>query len=105
MAILNRFSAILLYSVQVYCDSTFFLLLAAEFLAIPGPRFWESCHARFAILCHQGPQVDLNGLSCHIHPQSSVELCRSIALHESIKLSNRGRENCPLDLVGLIVNQ
>ena len=34
MAILNRFSAILLY-----CDSTPVLLLAAEFLAIPGPRF------------------------------------------------------------------
>ena len=46
MAILNRFSAILLG-----CDSTLFLLLAAEFLAIPGPRLWESCDSRFAILC------------------------------------------------------
>ena len=42
MAILNRFSAILLY-----CDSTFFLLLAAEVLAIRGPRFRESCDSRF----------------------------------------------------------
>ena len=47
MAILNRFSAILLYR-----DSTLFLLLlAAEFLVIPGPRFWESCEPHFAILC------------------------------------------------------
>ena len=29
-----------------------FSLLAAEFLAIPGPRFRESCDSRFAILCH-----------------------------------------------------
>ena len=36
MAILNRFSAIL-----VSCDSTHFLLLAVEFLAIPGPRLWD----------------------------------------------------------------
>ena len=36
MAILNRFSAILLC-----CDSIHFLLLAAEFLAIPGLRFCE----------------------------------------------------------------
>ena len=42
MAILNQFSAILLY-----CDSTHFLLFATEFLAIPGPRFWESCNSRF----------------------------------------------------------
>ena len=36
-----------------FCDSgvlrfdSLFLLLAAEFLAIPGPRFWESCDSRF----------------------------------------------------------
>ena len=45
MEILNRFSAILLH-----CDSThfdFFWLLAAEFLAIPGPRLWELCDSRF----------------------------------------------------------
>ena len=41
MAILNRFFAMLLS-----CNSTHFLLLAAEFLAIPGPRFWE---VQFAI--------------------------------------------------------
>ena len=52
MAILNRFSAILLY-----CDSTHFLLLAAEFLAIPGPRFWESCDSRFAILNQNLPEL------------------------------------------------
>ena len=34
-----------------YCVSTLFLLLVAEYLAIPGPRFWESCDSRFAILC------------------------------------------------------
>ena len=33
------------------CDPTHFLRLAVEFLAIPGPRFWESCDSRFAILC------------------------------------------------------
>ena len=40
MAVLNQFSAIVFY-----CDSTHCLLLAAEFLAILGPRFWvwESC--------------------------------------------------------------
>jgi len=48
--------------------------------------------------------MDLERLSCHVHPQSSVELGRPIALHEGIKLSNGGRENCPLDLVGLIVD-
>ena len=41
MAILNQFSAILLY-----CDSNHFWLLAADSLAIPGPRFWESCDSR-----------------------------------------------------------
>ena len=46
MAILDRYSAILLC-----CDSTHVLLLAAEFLVIPGSRFWESCDLRFAILC------------------------------------------------------
>ena len=42
MAILNRFSAILLS-----CGSTHVLLLAAKFLAIPGLRGWESCDSRF----------------------------------------------------------
>ena len=37
MAILNRLSAILLY-----CDSTHFVLLAAEFLAIPGDQASDS---------------------------------------------------------------
>ena len=32
--------------------TTKFVLLIAEFLAIPGPRFWESCGLRFAMLCH-----------------------------------------------------
>ena len=36
LAILNRFSRIL-----VYCDSTQFCALAAEILAIPGQRFWD----------------------------------------------------------------
>ena len=43
MAILDRFSAILLC-----CDSTlFFWLLAAAFPANPGLRFWESCGSWF----------------------------------------------------------
>ena len=41
MAILNRFSATLLYS------DSFFFVFVAELLAIPGPRFWESCDSRF----------------------------------------------------------
>ena len=42
---------------SIFCDSTllqiplFFVLLFAESLAIPGPRLWESCDSRFAILC------------------------------------------------------
>ena len=43
MVILNRLSAILLY-----CDSTLlFCALLAEFLAIPGLRFRESCDSGF----------------------------------------------------------
>ena len=42
-------------SESIFRDSTairlHFLLLAAEILAFPGPRFWESCDSRFAILC------------------------------------------------------
>ena len=62
MAILNRISAILLY-----CHSTnFFLLLAAEFLAIPGLRFWESCDSRFCVaklFTHVESFLSLFGLS------------------------------------------
>ena len=50
-------------------------------------------------------RMNFDRLSCHVNPQSSVELGRTIALHESIKLSNRRRQNCLLDLVRLIVNQ
>ena len=39
MVILNRFSAILLH-----CDSNYVLLLAAEFLAIPGPSIPHPKH-------------------------------------------------------------
>ena len=42
MAILNRFSAMLLY-----CDSARLLLFAADFLGIPGQRFWAWCNLRF----------------------------------------------------------
>ena len=48
-AILNRESCFLRFyftAIRLIC-----LLLAAEFLAIPGLRFWESCDSRFAILC------------------------------------------------------
>ena len=41
---------------------------ATEFLAIPGPRFWESCGSRFAILCHQ--DCDLKKL--RLDPSTSV---------------------------------
>ena len=44
-------------------------------------------------------------LCCHIHPQSPVGLRGAVAFHKGVELSNRGRENCPLDLMGLIVNQ
>ena len=58
MAILNRFSAILLHS-----DSTYFLLLAAEFLAILGLRFCEYCDSRFDRFC----AAKLQTLVAHIH--------------------------------------
>ena len=32
---------------RFYWFDSFYLLLAAEFLAIPGLRFWESCDSRF----------------------------------------------------------
>ena len=46
MATRNRF-----FPSPFYCDSTHFVLLAAELLAIPGPRFRESRDSRSAILC------------------------------------------------------
>ena len=48
----------LLCSLTIYCAAIplNFVLLAAEYLAIPGPRFWELCDSRFAILCRYGPE-------------------------------------------------
>ena len=37
--------------------------------------------------------MNLNRLSGHVHPQSTIELCKTITLHESIKLSNHGTNN------------
>ena len=45
MATLNRLSAIPFTAIAIS-----FVFLAAKFLAIPGPRFLESCDSRFAIL-------------------------------------------------------
>ena len=45
MVILNRFAAILFIAIPLS-----FVLLAAEFRAIAGPRSWESCDSQFGIL-------------------------------------------------------
>ena len=56
MAILNRFSTILLY-----CDSALLLLLVAEFLAIPGPGRDSGnravCDLRFCAAKVRAPRI------------------------------------------------
>ena len=47
----NSANRILRDSAWLRFDFFFFAFLAAESLAIPDPRFWESCDSRFAILC------------------------------------------------------
>ena len=47
LAILNQIFAILLRFHSFLC------VFAAEILANPGPRFWESCSSQFAILCRR----------------------------------------------------
>ena len=86
LIILNRFSAILQ---SFLCDSAllrfyfFCLLLAAEFLAIPGLRFWESCDSRFAILCCQvGEHRYIDQNIAEAHP-----LVRKIPAPIKIKLA------------------
>ena len=49
-----------------------------------------------------GSKMCFNWLSRHVHPQSSVELGRTVALHERTELRNGGGEHCSLDLVGLM---
>ena len=72
MAILNRFSAI-----PLFCDSTLFLLLAADFLAIPGSRFWESCDSRFCatkLAMFHNPRTAFSAFVFKTLPQFCIRL-------------------------------
>ena len=87
MAILNRFSAILLH-----CDSTRFFDSRCgkfNFLAIPGPRFWKSCDSRF---CAAFARVSL------ATPRVSLSLthmtCRSMPNMTGTKKEHKLRMSC-----------
>ena len=44
-----------------------------------------------------GTKMNFNWLRGHVHPQSSIELCWAIPLHESIELCNSRGEHCSLE--------
>ena len=67
MAILNRFSAILLS-----CDSSQFCASHCGNSGDSGPRFWESCDSGFAILCHYGPAASSR------HPLETALACLGV---------------------------
>ena len=82
MAILKRFSAIFLY-----CDSNMFLLLAPEFLAIPGPRFYA------AKICIFHPYFDQNSLDTQ-WVRRDILMLRDKNCRETIFVSQLSC-NCP----------